>query len=156
MKGRKPTPTALRLLRGNPRKRPVNLREPAPARLAEDFAPPEWLDEAAKGEWRRLAPMLARLGVLTETDGDALAAYCEAWTTWKQATQKIRQFGMVVKATREGVELPVISPYVKIAERALAHMRSFLVEFGMTPSSRARIHTAAPPEAPASKWGGHL
>ena len=156
MKGRKPTPTALRLLRGNPRKRPVNAREPQPTRVPEDLAPPEWLDDAAKLEWRRLAPMLARLGVLTETDGDALAAYCEAWTTWKQATQKIRQFGMVVKANKAGVELPVISPYVKIAERALQSMRAFLVEFGMTPSSRARIHTSAPVEQPASKWGGHL
>ena len=156
MKGRKPTPTALRLLRGNPRKRPVNDREPTPTRASEDLAPPDWLDDAAKDEWRRLAPMLARLGVLTETDADALAAYCESWTTWKQATQKIRTFGMVVKASKAGVELPVISPYVKIAERALAHMRSFLVEFGMTPSSRARIHTAAPVEAPKSKWGGHL
>lgn len=156
MKGRKPTPTALRLLRGNPRKRPVNAREPAPARVPDDIAPPDWLDPSAQVEWRRLAPLLARLGVLTETDSDALAAYCESWTTWKQATQKIRQFGMVVKANKAGVELPVISPYVKIAERSLAAMRGFLVEFGMTPSSRARIHTAAPPEAPASKWGGLL
>lgn len=155
MRGRKPTPTALRLLRGNPRKRPVNALEPRPAVL-DKLDPPEWLDEGAKVEWRRLAPLLTRLGVLTETDTDALCAYCEAWTTWKQATQKIRQFGMVVKATKSGVELPVISPYVKIAERATAQMRSFLVEFGMTPSSRARLHTASPAETPVSKWGGHL
>jgi P27 family predicted phage terminase small subunit len=133
----------------------VNLREPQPSRVPDDFPPPEWLDAAAKDEWRRLAPLLARLGVLTETDADALAAYCEAWTTWKQATQKIRQFGMVVKANRQGMEVVVISPFVRIQDRALAQMRSFLTEFGMTPSSRARIHTAAP-EAPASKWGGHL
>ena len=155
VRGRKPTPTALRLLRGNPRKHPVNRREPTPAPLPDDPAPPAWLDESAQAEWRRLAPMLTRLGVLTETDADALAAYCEAWVTWKHATQRMRQFGMVVKAAKDG-ELPVISPYVKIAHHAMAQMRAFLVEFGMTPSSRARIRTAAPAETPVSKWGGKL
>jgi len=154
MKGRKPTPTALRLLRGNPRKHPVNAKEPKPASL-ENLEPPEWLDDAAKIEWRRIAPMLARLGVLTETDADALCAYCESFTTWKIATKRIRQFGMVVKVGKGGIEIPVISPYVKIAHHAMAQMKSFLTEFGMTPSSRARIHTAAP-DTPESKWGGHL
>lgn len=154
MRGRKPTPTALRLLRGNPRKHRINEQEPRPG--AMDLEPPVWLDDAAKIEWRRVAPMLARLGVLTETDADALCAYCEAFTTWKQATARIRQFGMVVKATRAGLELPVISPYVKIAHHAMAQMRGFLTEFGMTPSSRARIHTASPADTPVSKWGGKL
>lgn len=155
MRGRKPVPTALRLLRGNPRKRPVNRKEPTPAPLSA-LDPPAWLDPNAQEEWRRLAPMLARLGVLTETDSDALSAYCEAFTTWKQATAKIRQFGMVVKANQAGFELPVISPYVKIANHAMAQMRGMLTEFGMTPSARARIHTASPIETPVSKWGGKL
>jgi P27 family predicted phage terminase small subunit len=153
MRGRKPTPTALRLLRGNPRKRPVNAREPQPTLMAADQAPPVWLDPAAKAEWSRLAPMLGRLGVLTETDADALAAYCEAFTTWRQATQKVRQGGMVV--VRDDGS-PVVSPWLKIANEAMAQMRAFLIEFGMTPSARARIHTAAPVETPASKWGGKL
>lgn len=156
MRGRKPVPTTIRLLRGNPRKRPVNTREPTPAPLPTNLEPPVWLDMAAQTEWKRVAPMLGRLGVLTETDADALAAYCEAFTTWKQATQKLRQFGMVIKVGKTGIEIPVISPYVKIAHHAMQQMRAFLVEFGMTPSSRARIHTAAPADVPASKWGGRL
>src|SRR6187397_371066 len=101
MRGRKPTPRALRVLRGNPGKRRLSTREPRPT-LQPDLAPPDWLDEDAKTEWHRLAPVLGRLGVLAETDADALAAYCEAWTTWKGATQKIRQFGMVVKSKQDG------------------------------------------------------
>jgi len=154
MKGRKKIPTALHLLRGNPGKRKLNEREPTPARL-ENLEPPAWLDADAQTEWNRVAPLLARLGVLTETDGDALAAYCEAFTTWKAATQRLRQFGLVIKRSKVPGDV-VISPYVKIAHHAMAQMRAFLVEFGMTPSSRARIHTAAPAERPQSKWGGHL
>ena len=152
MRGRKPTPTALHLLRGNPSKRPRPAREPRPP-VVDDLAPPEWLNAEAQVEWRRLAPVLAGLGVLTATDADALAAYCEAWVTWKQATQKLRQFGLVVKSPKDG-DLPVISPYVKIAHHAMGQMRAFLIEFGMTPSSRARVQVT--PLRPVSKWGTQL
>jgi P27 family predicted phage terminase small subunit len=153
MRGRKPTPTALHLLRGNPGKRKRNMAEPQPAPVPH-LAPPDWLDDGAKIEWARLAPILSRLGVLTETDADALAAYCEAWITWKGATQKLRQFGMVVKT--KGGDLPVVSPYVKIAHNAMTQMRAFLVEFGMTPSSRARVQSVKVEPAKPEKWAGLL
>jgi P27 family predicted phage terminase small subunit len=152
MRGRKPEPSALKLLRGLPGKRKLSADEPAPTPVT-DLTPPDWIEGEARAEWERLAPMLARLGVLTETDMGALSAYCEAWATWKGATQQIRKWGMVLKA-KEG-ELPVVSPYVKIAHNALMQMRGLLVEFGMTPSSRARIHVAKPAaEEPKSKWAG--
>ncbi len=147
MRGRKPQPTALKLLRGNPGKRKLSTDEPTPAVTPSPRAP-SWLDREAKKEWRRLAPVLGNLGVLTETDADALAAYCVSWATWKSATQKIREFGMVIKHPTAG-KLPVVSPYVKIANHAQTQMRGLLLEFGMTPSSRARIHVT-PPETVAN------
>jgi P27 family predicted phage terminase small subunit len=152
MRGRKPQPTALKILRGNPGKRALSGDEPQPAPLIKLRAP-SWLDKDAKKEWRRLAPMLERLGVLTETDTGALTAYCEAWSTWKNATQKIREFGMVVKHPSPG-KLPVVSPYMRIANNALTQMRGLLVEFGMTPSSRARIHVPKKEKPVVSKWAG--
>ncbi len=86
--------------------------------------------------------------MLTESDRSALAAYCEAWATWREATANIRQRGMVVMPKKG--RIPVVSPYVKIAHDALLHMRGFLVEFGLTPSSRVRVHATPPPKA--SKW----
>jgi P27 family predicted phage terminase small subunit len=152
MRGRKPEPSALKVLRGLPGKRKLSVDEPRPAPLV-DLTPPDWLDGEAKAEWDRLAPMLGRLGVLTETDTGALTAYCEAWATWKGATQQIRKWGMVLKG-KDG-ELPKVSPYVKIAHNALQQMRGLLVEFGMTPSSRARVHASTPAaDTPASKWAG--
>ena len=52
-KGRKPKPTAMKKLEGNPGKRPLNLFEPTP----EEKMPhcPDWLEEEAKAEWERLA-----------------------------------------------------------------------------------------------------
>ena len=153
MRGRKPEPSALKILRGLPGKRKVSEDEPTPPPLT-DAQPPDWLADDAQAEWKRLAPMLERLGVLTETDTGALTAYCEAWATWKGATQKIRQFGMVL-TTKEKGGFPVVSPYVKIAHNALMHMRALLVEFGMTPSSRARVHVPKAGDAPpVSRWAG--
>ena len=59
-KGRKPTPTHLRVLRGNPSGRPLNKAEPE---FAADvpLRPPAHLDAEAKRCWKRLAPELVRL-----------------------------------------------------------------------------------------------
>lgn len=153
MRGRKPHPTSLKLLRGLPGKRKPSPVEPMPVKL--DTAPaPDWLAPEAQAEWNRLAPQLIRLGVLTESDTAALAAYCEAWATWKEATGQIRKWGMVLKDKDHAI--PVVSPYVRIAHNSLTQMRSFLIEFGLTPSSRTRIHAAKPATPPASKWGGAL
>jgi len=152
MRGRKPQPTALKVLRGNPGRRRLP-EEPQPVPVV-DLQPPAWLDDGAKAEWHRLAPILARLGVLTETDTDALAAYCEAWVTWKDATQQIRKWGMVLKG-KPG-EIPRVSPFVKVAHNALIQMRGLLIEFGMTPSSRAKIHVPKSEQPAVSKWAGIL
>ena len=146
-RGRRPTPTKLRVLRGNPARRPLNAAEPAP-----DPAPvtaPTWLAGAALAEWTRLAPILHRLGLLTEIDGAALATYCQAWARWREAEDQITKFGMVIKG-KGG--FPVLSPYVAVANRAMAQMKGFLVEFGMTPSARSRVHASADRDTPADPF----
>ena len=35
----------------------------------------------------------------------------------------------------------MLNPYLSIANKAMDQMRRFLIEFGMTPSSRARVTT---------------
>lgn len=145
MRGRKPHPTALKALLGFPGKRKPNTDEPQPTVTPSPRAP-SWLSKDAKKEWRRLAPILGAIGVLTTTDTDALAGYCEAWATWKDATAKMREFGLVLKHPTAG-KPPFVSPYVKIQHNAMTQMRGLLVEFGMTPSSRARIHVAPQEQA---------
>jgi P27 family predicted phage terminase small subunit len=141
MRGRKPTPTALRVLRGNPARRPLPVDEATPVVLASTAAPPEWLDDAAKHEWARVAPLLAKNGLLTELDSDALVAYCRAFADWREASARIKQFGMVVK-TPSGYPMP--SPYAPLAQKALVTMYRFMVEFGLTPASRTRVARATP------------
>ena len=146
MRGRKPTPTALKLLRNNPGRRPLNTAEPKPP--AGRTGPPAYLTGAAATEWRRLAPELARLGLLTTIDRDALAAYCQTFARWRDAEAAVKKHGMVLKGRDGG---PVLSPYVTIANRALAQLRGWQTEFGMTPSARSRVSTVAA-EKPADPF----
>ena len=94
-RGRKPTPTAIKELEGNPGKRPLNAKEPKPVKKAPSC--PKWLEPEAKKEWRRLSKQLEQLGVLTELDMASFAAYCQAYARYKEAEEFITQHGSIVK-----------------------------------------------------------
>lgn len=142
MRGRKPIPTALKLLRGNPGKRPLNRDEPTPALEMPD--PPALLEGEALAKWRELTALLAEAQILTRLERDALTVYCQTWAEWTAATRKLQKFGSVIKAPSG---YPVQSPYVAIANQAKLHLRGLLADFGMTPSARARVSKATPKTA---------
>jgi P27 family predicted phage terminase small subunit len=138
--GRRPKPTALKILAGNPGRRPLNAGEPKP-RAGIPECPAE-LSDSAKGEWKRISVELLALGLLTELDRAALAAYCQAWAHCLEATENIKKFGLIVRtppSEKSPDGYPIQNPYVAIMNQSMAQMRSFLIEFGMTPSSRSRI-----------------
>lgn len=133
-RGRKPKPTAIKELEGNPGKRQLNKDEPKPERKAPKC--PSWLDNEAKKEWRRTAKKLEQLGVLTEVDMAAFAGYCQAYARWKEAEEFISKHGAIVK-TPSGYWQQV--PQVSIAQTYLKIMNRFCEQFGLTPSSRSRL-----------------
>ena len=133
-RGRKPKPTALKILEGNPGKRPINENEPIPPKGTVKC--PTWLEPEAKKEWKRLAPSLEAMGVLTQVDLTAFAGYCQAYARWKEAEEFITQHGTIVR-TSSGYWQQV--PQVSIAQTYLKIMNRFAEQFGLTPSSRSRI-----------------
>ena len=97
------------------------------------------------------AKELSTLGLLTAIDRAALAAYCEAWGTWIDAVEKVREFGAILKVPSTG--FPMQSPYFSVANQAQKQMRAYLTEFGMTPASRSRIEIEPVKEADEfEKW----
>ena len=137
VRGRKPKPTALKKLEGNPGKRPLNEHEPLPPKGT--IRCPTWLEAEAKKEWRRLAPSLEAMGVLTMADITAFSGYCQAYARWKEAEEFITQHGSIFQ-TPSGYVQQV--PQVSIAQQNLKIMQSFCSEFGLTPATRARIIAA--------------
>lgn len=134
-RGPAPKPAAIKALEGNPGKRPSNPNEPQPAALV-NLKPPSFLPASAKREWKRVVMQLASLGLISDLDVMALAAYCNAYATWLDAIKKIKETGMLVRSPN-GYPMP--SPYVKIQRDAQAEMMGWLKEFGMTPAARARV-----------------
>jgi P27 family predicted phage terminase small subunit len=135
--GRMPTPTALKVLRGNPGKRPLNKREPKPQ--AGDPHMPDHLDEAARAEWKRLVPMLREMRVLTEADYLALANLCVQYSTLVSAQKQLNKSGLLLKTPNNFV---VTSPLIGIVARATKVVNDLCREFGLTPSARSRVQTS--------------
>jgi P27 family predicted phage terminase small subunit len=136
MRGRRPKPTRLKVLTGNPGKRPLNEGEPRPEIAIPDC--PEELGETARREWNRLVGELASLKLLTNFDRAALAAYRGAYALWAQATEAIQKYGVMIKSPSG---YPVQSPYVSVANRQAEIVMRRASEFGFTPASRSRIST---------------
>lgn len=134
IRGRKPKPTAMKVLEGNPGKRPLNEHEPTPPKGT--LRCPTWLEAEAKKEWRRLAPSLEAMGVLTSVDITAFSGYCQAYARWKEVEEFISQHGSIFQ-TPSGYVQQV--PQVSIAQQNLKIMQSFCSEFGLTPATRSRI-----------------
>jgi P27 family predicted phage terminase small subunit len=134
MRGRKPTPHHLKVLRGNPGHRPIR-PEPQPSLAPKPPEPPPFLSAYAATEWRRIAPELHWLGLLTVVDVAPFAAYCQAFAKWRQALESLEGTGLLV--TADGITRA--HPLVLIARQAAADMLKFAGEFGLTPVARARI-----------------
>lgn len=136
--GRKPLPTAVKVLNGNPGKE----RLPAPGEEPEYAAvdvtiiePPEYLGEYGRAEWLRIGPELAAMGLLTEADMPAFEAYCITYQTMVEARLDIEARGLSVQGSRGLVK----NPAVTVLASSVSSIRALAAEFGLTPSSRARI-----------------
>lgn len=110
MAGRKPTPTSLKLVRGNPGKRRLPENEPKPAGMA---TMPKFLTGRAAAIWKEYAPELIRLGLLTSLDGYSFAVWCSLTAQYEE--------NEAMNAGR------------------LAQMRGLAACFGLEPASRARL-----------------
>ena len=136
MRGRKPIPTALRLVQGNPGKRPLNMAEPKPAHSMPTC--PAHLSPTAKAEWKRLGREMHRLGIISQLDRAALAAYCQAYGRWTEAERKLKETPTLIKLP-SGYIQP--SPWLAIANKQLELMHRYLSDLGLSPVSRSRVST---------------
>lgn len=171
MAGRRPKPTAIKELQGNPGHRPLNDKELVAPKGEPEM--PKGMLPAARREWKQIVPLLMRLGVLSNIDGKALAAYCDTYAHWEKARKDIDKYGLVVEepvldkfnnpvcvgaipgvppeaGARYLVKLkanPAVSNYATFGKM----MKSFLIEFGLTPASRAKLKVEAP-DSPADPF----
>lgn len=120
MRGRKPHPTRLHVLNGNPSKLNLPTDEPVPA--TGNWDAPTWMTGEALSAWKRIVPEMVRLGIWTTADRDIVTAYCVVYDE-------------IVRTVKSGKELKA---------SLVGQLRSLAAELGCTPSSRTRLTVPKP------------
>lgn len=138
MAGRKPKPTQLKLITGNPGKRPLNQDEP---KYCDSIPPcPLDLDEVGRRTWDEKSRIMHDAGVLTEADGHTLALYCRIWSQI-----------VLLAAEVQTPEDYVYNQKASRLEKLYAEYRAYSALLGMDPANRTRIKANPVQKAPESK-----
>jgi P27 family predicted phage terminase small subunit len=142
--GPKPKPPHLKVIEGNPGKRPIPTNHPKPAPAAP--AAPNWnrllpgptaaqLRKDAAAEWKRVVPVLNNLGLLSVVDNAVLTDYCICWSRLLECERTLAIEGMV-KDTDRG---PAKHPLTTVAGQYRTALKTYVGELGLGPSSRGRL-----------------
>ena len=130
MRGRKPKPRVLKLLEGNPGKRPLPPPDPSDRLLGRA---PQGLTEGERETWRRVArecPWLRR------ADRALVELFCRSWLQLTVADRRL------VTLVVEGGDLQMMAGLQKMVDHARASCLRMLAEMGATAASRARVLSA--------------
>lgn len=149
MAGRKPKPTQIKMVTGNPGKRPLNESEPQPDGNLYD--PPDWFNDEQKKGWR-YALATAPLGLLKLLDRGALTVWVVAESLHRQATIEMATVGGLIVKAPSGT--PMQNPYLPIVNRQAEIMLRVIGELGFSPASRPRI-TIDLPQPKRAAGGPH-
>lgn len=139
MMGRKSLPDAIKAAKGTLRPCRVNKSSPKFERISSTSAP-DYLTPVAAAEFKEKADLLKQMGVMTQADNTALAAYASAYGRWREAQEILANEGVVI-TTEAGNTIQ--HPACGIAARALDQMFKFLAEFGLTPASRSKVSVSS-------------
>lgn len=134
MPGPAKTPTHINKLKGNPGKRAVNKKEPKPKNGVPNT--PRYLKKMPKYWFEVLCKELDDIGVLTNLDSKALELLVEAYSEYRNHCDVLEAEGYSYK-TDDG--LIKAHPVAAMKADAWKRVKAMLAEFGMTPSSRAKV-----------------
>lgn len=154
--GRPRKPRQIKIIHHTFRKDRNPGREPEPPPVAAVPKPPLGLNRWARQEWKRLAPDLVEQALLTSLDLTTLEIACRLYGLSREAEEAIYhprdpQTGRRGRRTLQQYlagRNSQTTPELATARSAWSLYRSYLVEFGLSPASRNRIHL------PESKGAG--
>ncbi len=136
-RGVAPTPTAIKKLRGNPGRRPLNNAEAqfeVPSRVPNV---PDFLGPMAVEIWSDLGRMLLDAGLFTRVDKYALGMFAAAAGRWMEAESKIEESGGPVLTGPNGGIYQ--NPWLSVSNKAWDQMYKLFGDFGLSPAERARL-----------------
>lgn len=125
-------PRALKILEGNPGRRPI---EPEVPFKREPPEKPTDLSPDADLMWDEIVFHMQDVGLLKPVDGAALKMACETFARWQEAV-RMRQTEGLLAMTSQGRGK---APWVAIEENASRDFRSWCAEFGITPATEKNL-----------------
>lgn len=140
--GKYKTPTNIIKLAGNPGHKAKSEFENEPQPEPSLPRPPSWLGRIGKREWRRVAPQLYELGLLSDLDVGVLATYCYNYEVLQEGSKAIKQAGGIVRYL-EGKNSQT-APLVAAMRTAQDKITQCAAHFGMSPSTRSRMNVKPP------------
>lgn len=142
--GRRPQPIEKRIGKGNPNNRPLPTN--IPARVAGVPNPPKHLAGFSLECWNEYAPLLKQRGQISKESRISLTALCECYAEWRELGDDLRENGRFQKVTTgSGDEMERVRPALAAYQDADRRLRAWLIEFGLTDASRAKV--SGTPEA---------
>lgn len=144
---RRPKPTAIKVLEGNPGNRKLNDLEPQPAKGVPEM--PKGMGVAAKRHWRVFVRELEAVGVLSVVDGIALGEACISAALAEKYRNVALEEPMIKEAmfSKDGTYIgdkwkvnPATAGYITCSK----NMKQYLIEFGLTPASRSKLKIEKP------------
>jgi len=142
MRGKTPTPTTLKILRGNPGRRRLNSDEPSSPLLKRMPPAPEFLNDEGKRVWSAEGRRFIKAGLLTALDLTMFGTWCLWYSVRDIASRAVNKSGLVIKAN--GVGNPYINPYVNAISMSSKAMHQIEIEFGLSPASRTKVKSLNP------------
>jgi P27 family predicted phage terminase small subunit len=137
-------PTALKVLEGNRGKRPLPENEPKPKSIAPEVESD--IDTQAKKIWKKLSPLVEKLGLLTEIDGDAFAILCQIRSRLVSIHKFIKKENksLVQQNERPAPDGGVYyeykpSAYVNLEIKYYDLFRKYASDFGLSPRGRTGL-----------------
>lgn len=151
-RGPAPKSTNMRILEGNPSRRPLNDDEPKPE---GKVTRPRYLTAAAKREWDRLAPVLEGCGILTAADVTLFAAFCDAVAHHQAVSKELdAEIGKRTDAGEPAYSDRAIKALITSQRNYAELMAKLGTKFGVSPSDRAGLKVSKPKEK--SKWADKI
>lgn len=138
MSGPPRTPSHLRLVRGNPSKRPISETEPKPEKRVPPT--PKHFNKQERYWFKVLGERLHALGLISVLDGMALELLVGAYIEWRHHRDVLDREGETYKTvSADGNTLIRPHPQVAMMVDAWKRVCRMQAEFGMTPASRSKV-----------------
>jgi P27 family predicted phage terminase small subunit len=144
-------PTELRVLQGCNGHIPLNKDEPKP-KAVQGVKAPLFLTKGGKKIWKREAPKIEKLGLLSEIDLNAFARYCDLMDKWLRVKSKIDRLDDFYypiyfdqtdeeKAAKKEPRIKYFATYpeVSLYNTLATQLNRLEREFGLTPAARSAI-----------------